>query len=186
MRSFFLSFIIIFFSACGLVSRPVDHTPVQLQPDIWQEQEINLISGSMHGCYQAFNEAINYLHMNGVGIRYNKDAESSLVCIPDDPVLVKVLSVARAEGGALLNGKLAYIKVTGNADYDAKLMLHELCHMFWGCEHTGSGVMSFSEDMRALSSGYSESTWAYIKDQSRIPSSTAFASYRPKGFKSPA
>ena len=104
-------------------------------------------------CADSLREADKYLESNGITIIYNVAATKTLVCLPTPSWFLRNLSPVYLHG--FTSGNVAW------AQDDAKVILHELGHLF-GLEH-GGGLMITPDALQVFATGFTNKQLEELK-----------------------
>lgn len=151
--------LLLFLSGCSL--QYGDHKPNE---PYYIKRTVRVINSGI--CSKAFTIANQYFTSHGIVVTNSRDSDYALVCIQDASLLVRIfrnLFDPLQEPHGLVYGQAGWVKIKGNPEDDAKVIIHELSHLLFNVEHQSSGIMfPFAEGL-IFATGLDDETLKNLK-----------------------
>lgn len=139
--------LVLLLTSCTLQNR------APLNP-IVESYQVNVIG--LEFCEKSWGMAVSYLYSEGIRIVQNDKGRRVLVCLPTNRGVVSVLKkiiVPSVEAQGYSQGNLAWAKISGYENQDAKVIVHELMHLLKNEPHHWRGLMFPISDFLVFAGG---------------------------------
>ena len=114
-------------------------------------------------CHRAYSKAALYFYRNGLELIQSDDADVALTCFQSIPLWMRMFNILpNVQGRGVWQS--SYVNVTGDDEYDSKLIVHELSHILLSAPHRARGVMFPESNLGCtLATGLDSQTKSLIK-----------------------